>query len=467
MTQAPRHPLGQPSRHPLRHEVRWPPALLECDAPEAVDTFLNSVHAFAKRLAPEQRARFLFGIDARLYEWLGEAAIGAEGDLHPKHRLMRYHDFFVSRIRPGERVADLGSGVGALACAIAARAGAHVTGLDLSPRNVEASRARAAAAGLAERTAFHHGDITTHRLDGTFDVVVLSNVLEHLTNREALLAQYVAWYAPSRFLIRVPAFDRDWRVPYKQELGIEWRLDPTHETEYTRDAIERELAAAGLTLTHCTGVWGEYWAEATPTPTPAPAPPALAPLAISRDEYVKLQLDRSLSLKDHDPGPRARALIACMRDYVPATPPPRILCVGCRNGHELDHLARAGYADTLGIDLHAADPRVRVMDMHALDLPGASFDVVYASHSLEHALDPAKAAREWTRVLRPGGTIVIEVPVRYGRRGADLWDFETPAGVAALFPGTRILKGEVVPQIGAGRPQQAARVILRSPTEHA
>ncbi len=182
---------------------------------------------------------------------------------------------------------------------------------------------------------------------------------------------------------------------------------------------------------------------------------------LTPEAYRTLQLERSLSLKDHDPGTRARALIAMMSRYVPRSPAPRVLCVGCRNARELDHLAAAGYPGATGIDLHSADPRVLVMDMHATSFEDASFDVVYASHALEHALDPRRAAAEFLRVVRGGGWIVIEVPVRYGRRGADLWDFGSPSVVASLFPGAAVLWSDVAPQIGAEK-QLAARLILRA-----
>jgi hypothetical protein len=69
-----------------------------------------------------------------------------------------------------------------------------------------------------------------------------------------------------RFLIRVPLFERDWRVPVKQELGVEWRLDPTHETEYTQESFAEEMKQARLTVTHQEIRWGEIWAEARPQP---------------------------------------------------------------------------------------------------------------------------------------------------------------------------------------------------------
>ncbi len=252
----------------VQHEVRWNAALLECEAPEAVESFIRSIHGYAKRLSPEQRAKFLFGLDSTIYGMLGEAAISADGDLHPKHRLMKYHDFFCGHIQAGDRVIDLGSGVGALACSIAARCRATVVGLDWSEKNLALSRARADAAGMSALAVFEFGDITTHRVPGCFDVVVLSNVLEHIRERENHLSMWREWYSPSRFLIRVPAFDRDWRVPYKKELGVEWRLDDTHETEYTRAQLEHELSGAGLEIAECTAIWGEYWIVARPTATP-------------------------------------------------------------------------------------------------------------------------------------------------------------------------------------------------------
>jgi SAM-dependent methyltransferase len=193
----------------------------------------------------------------------------------------------------------------------------------------------------------------------------------------------------------------------------------------------------------------------------ASAPTQPAP-DLTPDAYIRLQLERSLALKAHDPGARSRYLIGRLAEHRPSRPPPRVLCVGCRNRHELDYLADAGFTDTIGIDLHSTDPRIRVMDMHRLEFPDCSFDVLFASHCLEHALDPAMVAAEFRRVLRRGGLIVIEVPVQYGRRGADLWDFLTPAGVAGCFEPCRVLWQEVGPQIGAER-QQAARLIL-SPT---
>jgi hypothetical protein len=45
-------------------------------------------------------------------------------------------------------------------------------------------------------------------------------------------------------------------------LGVEWRLDNTHETEYTLESYFEEMAAAGLCIVHQEVRWGEIWSEA-------------------------------------------------------------------------------------------------------------------------------------------------------------------------------------------------------------
>jgi SAM-dependent methyltransferase len=46
-----------------------------------------------------------------------------------------------------------------------------------------------------------------------------------------------------------------------------------------------------------------------------------------------------------------------------------------------------------------------VGDVHALELPDATFDVVHAHQVLQHVADPVAALREMIRVCRPGGVV--------------------------------------------------------------
>jgi 2-polyprenyl-3-methyl-5-hydroxy-6-metoxy-1,4-benzoquinol methylase len=187
-------------------------------------------------------------------------AIDLDGGIHAKHRLTRYHDFFVDRMRPGEAVLDVGCGKGELAHDLALRGGAHVTGIDVNPSSLAFARARFAAAGVE----FVEADARVWQPPRRFDAIVLSNVLEHIERRVELLRRLAETAQPARLLIRVPSRERDWLVPLREELGLPWHSDPTHETEYTVEQLRGELAAAGLELTELVQRYGELWAVAAP-----------------------------------------------------------------------------------------------------------------------------------------------------------------------------------------------------------
>jgi ubiquinone/menaquinone biosynthesis C-methylase UbiE len=97
-----------------------------------------------------------------------------------------------------------------------------------------------------------------------------------------------------------------------------------------------------------------------------------------------------------------------------------LLDVGCGPGTLTADLARlvspgrvtAVEASQAVLDLarrEAADRGVSidflVADVHALDLPDASYDVVHAHQVLQHLADPVGALREMRRVCRPGGIV--------------------------------------------------------------
>jgi SAM-dependent methyltransferase len=43
-------------------------------------------------------------------------------------------------------------------------------------------------------------------------------------------------------------------------------------------------------------------------------------------------------------------------------------------------------------------------------LPDSTFDVVFSSHCLEHLADPVEAIKNWWRILKPGGYLIVIVP---------------------------------------------------------
>ena len=200
--------------------------------------------------------RLLLRLDNLLYHYTSVVAVRFGGGLHPKHRLTAYHDFFARHIQAGERVLDIGCGNGVVDWDVVTRTGAYVTGVD---RDADAI-AHAQTHYRHERLRFRVGDALAVAAGETFDVVVLSNVLEHLDQRVEFLRRVRERIEPRRLLVRVPLFERDWRVPLKAELGVDHRLDPTHYTEYRESEFRDEIGRGGFEVVEAEIRWGEIWA---------------------------------------------------------------------------------------------------------------------------------------------------------------------------------------------------------------
>ncbi len=125
------------------------------------------------------------------------------------------------------------------------------------------------------------------------------------------------------------------------------------------------------------------------------------------------------------PGPLWRPLAPLLRvaahKFMPFPRPQggrRLFELGCGSGAQLKVLSELGW-DASGVELGAAAARfarerlgldVRQGTIFSERLADGSFDVVVASHVLEHLPDPAAAAREISRILKPGGRLYASVP---------------------------------------------------------
>lgn len=213
------------------------------------------------RLSPADALKLLFEIDALTYELEGIKAREYGNGTHTKHKHINYHKFFTDNIKKGNNVLDIGSSYGELVLDIASKASpGKVVGVEIEEDKVKIANSKKLPANLS----IVLGDATENLPEEHFDVVTLSNVLEHIEDRVELLKEIVKKYSPKKVIIRVPAFDRDWRVPLKKELGIDYRLDDTHYVEYTQEGFEEEMKKAGLVLKNKTVNWGEIWAVLEP-----------------------------------------------------------------------------------------------------------------------------------------------------------------------------------------------------------
>lgn len=214
-------------------------------------------------LPAEEALRLLFNLDTFLYQMEGNQAIRYNDGVHTKHRHMKYHDFFVDRIHSGDNVLDIGCGIGELAHDIAVRSGASVVGID----HLEGKILKARERNSHPQVAYVVGDALKDLPESEFDVIVLSNVLEHLTFRPEFLGKLFEIYTPKKIIIRVPLFERDWRVPLKKELDMEWRLDSDHKIEYSQDTLINEIEEGGGVIQELQIKWGEAWVEVIQQPS--------------------------------------------------------------------------------------------------------------------------------------------------------------------------------------------------------
>jgi len=192
-------------------------------------------------------------LDNHIYSGISKYAVILEKGIHPKHRLMKYHDFFLNNINPDDTILDVGCGNGLVAYDVAKRA-KSVVGIDIDENKIRDAKKNF----LLDNIGYICGDIISWQFRQKFDVIIMSNVLEHIKNRIKFLKKIKG--LGRKFLIRIPTLNRSWVVLYKRKLGIEYRLDKTHQIEYTVESFVMELEKAGLKINNYSIQFGEIWA---------------------------------------------------------------------------------------------------------------------------------------------------------------------------------------------------------------
>lgn len=192
------------------------------------------------------------------YKLISYLAIKYENGLHPKHRLIGYHEFFTDNIGSEDKVLDIGCGNGSLAKDIA-KVAKSVLGVDIDDKLIEKAKKKNGAPNLEYKAL----DATKDLSDQKFDVIVMSNVLEHIEYRVDFLKKIKP--LANKFLFRVPMIDREWVTLYKKEFGMDYRLDTTHFTEFTFAQFKDEFEKAGYRIENHTVQFGEIWAVIYPS----------------------------------------------------------------------------------------------------------------------------------------------------------------------------------------------------------
>lgn len=222
----------------------------------------------------------------------GERFVPGEthGELIETEHLARY--WWATQLAAGRRVLDAGCGVG-YGTAMLARAGAtEVIGVDVSPEVVSA-----AAASAPERAAFQEADLRALPFDDArFDLVVCFEVIEHLLEQDAVIAELARVLAPAGVL----AISSPNRDVYPEG-------NPHHVHEYVPDELR---AALELVFPEIALYRQHDWTTSAVLDDAQAADESLSDLAGLRAGKVFAQAAGSeaytIALAGHEPLPQAR-----------------------------------------------------------------------------------------------------------------------------------------------------------------
>ena len=150
-------------------------------------------------------------------------------------------DYLLRWISPEDTVIDIGCGLGRW-CEIAAKYAKSVVGIDYSEELIAAARMKPAA----QQIEYIVGDVTRD-LDGRqFDLALMTHVIEHIDNPDAILAQLQQ--VAKRLIVEVPDFESDPLNIVRLAENSPFYSDADHVREYTQAILNDQLTRNGWVI---------------------------------------------------------------------------------------------------------------------------------------------------------------------------------------------------------------------------
>jgi SAM-dependent methyltransferase len=179
----------------------------------------------------------------------------SEAQARPATRIRLFQEFEVTA---NDVVVDVGCG-GGQTSALAGSVGADIISIDIDPRAIEETRQRMRSVGARSFRAIVSNCYPIPLPEGTADVVVCQEVMEHTDDPIRFLAELVRiGKLGARYLISVPDPVSEHITRIVIPPGVPYFNPPGHQNIFQREELDRLVRSAGLAIEKRVP-FGFYW----------------------------------------------------------------------------------------------------------------------------------------------------------------------------------------------------------------
>lgn len=152
-------------------------------------------------------------------------------------------------LQPGQRLLDIGCGVGVPAIRLGQRVEAEITGVTISHWQVQEATRRVRAAGLRGQVKIEHGDAAALNYpDDSFDAVLMFQALQHAGDRGQWLGEMVRVARPGGRIVLTEFIEEIPLTAQETEILLAGAMQPP----LRHDGILEAVRASGMVIDEVT-----------------------------------------------------------------------------------------------------------------------------------------------------------------------------------------------------------------------